>query len=42
LLEQVVDVEDSATGAVRLRDQVDDAEEMALDTRSTRSVRVQA
>lgn len=42
LLEQVVDVEDAATGAVRLRDQVDDAEEMALDTRSTRSVRVQA
>jgi hypothetical protein len=41
LLRSVVDVEDPATGTVRLKRQVDDAEEMALDTRSTKTVRVQ-
>jgi von Willebrand factor type A C-terminal domain/von Willebrand factor type A domain len=41
LLSSVVDVEDSATGTVRLKRGVDDADEMALDTRSTKTVRVQ-
>ena len=41
LLQQVVEVEDAASGTVRLKSQVDDAEEMTLDTRSTRSVRVE-
>jgi len=40
LLEKVVDVEDPATGTVRLRQQVEDADAMALDVRSTRTVRV--
>jgi hypothetical protein len=40
LLNAVVDVEDAATGTVRLRSEVADADEMALDTRSTRTVRV--
>jgi von Willebrand factor type A C-terminal domain/von Willebrand factor type A domain len=40
LLAKVVDVEDSATGTVRLKRKVDDADEMALDTRSTKTVRV--
>ena len=40
LLQQVVDVTDASTGTVRLRPRVDEADEMALDTRSTRSVRV--
>ncbi len=40
LLAKVVDVEDAATGTVRLKRQVDDADEMALDTRSTKTVRV--
>ena len=39
LLEAVVDVEDAATGTVRLRAGVADADEMALDTRSTKTVR---
>jgi hypothetical protein len=39
LLEKVVDVVDAATGTVRLRKKVDDADEMALDTRSTKTVR---
>ncbi len=39
LLEAVVEVEDPATGTVRLRPEVSDADEMALDTRSTRTVR---
>jgi hypothetical protein len=42
LLQKVVDVEDAATGTVRLRRHVDDLDEMALDTRSTRTVRVTA
>ena len=40
LLAAVVDVEDPATGTVRLRNQITDVDEMALDTRSTRTVRV--
>jgi von Willebrand factor type A C-terminal domain/von Willebrand factor type A domain len=40
LLSSVVDVEDPATGTVRLKRSVDDADEMALDTRSTKTVRV--
>jgi hypothetical protein len=37
LLERVVEIEDATTGTVRLRDRVDRADEMALDTRSTRT-----
>ncbi len=40
LLEGVVDVEDAHTGTVRLKSRVDDADEMALDTRSTKTTRV--
>ena len=40
LLAKVVDVADAATGTVRLKSRVDDADEMALDTRSTKTVRV--
>ena len=40
LLAKVVDVVDEATGTVRLKKQVDAADEMALDTRSTKTVRV--
>jgi VWA domain-containing protein len=40
LLEKVVDVEDLATGTVRLKKAVADADEMALDTRSTKTARV--
>ena len=35
----VVDVVDVATGTVRLKKQVDKADEMALDTASTKTVR---
>ena len=40
LLAGVVDVLDEATGTVRLKKKVDAAAEMALDTRSTKTVRV--
>ncbi|HKB31452.1 MAG TPA: VWA domain-containing protein [Streptosporangiaceae bacterium] len=40
LLGKVVDVLDPATGTVRLKAKVADADEMALDTRSTKTVRV--
>jgi hypothetical protein len=40
LLEKVVDVDDAATGKVRLRSRVDAADEMTLDTRSTKTMRV--
>jgi hypothetical protein len=40
LLAKVVEVDDAASGTVRLKRQVDDADEMALDTRSTKTVRV--
>jgi hypothetical protein len=40
LLAKVVDVIDEATGTVRLKKKVDDADEMELDTRSTKTVRV--
>jgi hypothetical protein len=39
LLARVVDVVDAASGTVRLKKRVDDADEMALDTRSTKTVR---
>jgi hypothetical protein len=39
LLQAVVDVDDPGSGTVRLRRQVTDLDEMALDTRSTRTVR---
>ncbi|RJL34599.1 vWA domain-containing protein [Bailinhaonella thermotolerans] len=39
LLRKVVDVMDPATGTVRLRKDVDKADEMSLDTRSTKTVR---
>ena len=39
LLAKVVDVVDPATGTVRLKAKVADADEMALDTRSTKTVR---
>ncbi len=42
LLERVVDVQDPHTGTVRLKRQVQDADEMALDTRSTKTTRVKA
>jgi hypothetical protein len=40
LLGHVVDVVDEATGTVRLKKKVDAADEKALDTRSTKTVRV--
>ncbi len=40
LLASVVDVVDPATGTVRLKAKVVDADEMALDTRSSKAVRV--
>jgi hypothetical protein len=40
LLSKVVDVVDEATGTVRLKKTVHAADEMALDTRSTKTVRV--
>ena len=40
LLANVVDVIDPATGTIRLKAKVSDADEMALDTRSTKTVRV--
>jgi hypothetical protein len=40
LLRKVVEVVDEVTGTVRLRSRVADADEMALDTRSTKTVRV--
>ncbi len=39
LLAKVVDVVDAASGTVALKKRVDDADEMALDTRSTKTVR---
>lgn len=41
LLQKVVDVEDPKTGTVRLKRSVEQADAMALDVRSTRTVRVQ-
>jgi hypothetical protein len=40
LIANVVDVVDSATGTVRMRKAVDLSDEMALDTRSTKTVRI--
>jgi hypothetical protein len=41
LLSGVVDVQDPLTGTVRLKRRIEDADEMALDTRSTKTIRVQ-
>ncbi|GIF15851.1 vWA domain-containing protein [Actinoplanes teichomyceticus] len=40
LLAKVVEIEDAATGTVRMRRRVNAADEMALDTQSTKTVRV--
>ena len=40
LLQAIVDVEDAATGTVRLKPRVADQDEMMLDTRSTKTLRV--
>lgn len=40
LLRRVVDVEDAASGTIRLKPRVEVADEMALDTRSTKTVRI--
>lgn len=40
LLTAVVDVDDAATGTVRLRRRIDEADEMRLDARSTKTERV--
>jgi hypothetical protein len=40
LLAKVVDIDDAVTGTVRLKRNVEDVDEMALDTRSTKTVRV--
>jgi hypothetical protein len=42
LLAKVVDLVDATTGTVRLRRDVEAADEMALDTRSTKTVRVRS
>ena len=42
LLSRVVDIEDASTGTVRLRRHVEAADEMALDTRSTKTVRLRS
>lgn len=42
LLQKVVEVDDPDTGTVRLKRNVETLDEMALDTRSTRTVRVSA
>jgi hypothetical protein len=39
-LKRVVEVDDAATGTIRLKREVADADEMALDTSSTKTVRV--
>ena len=41
-MSKVVDVVDEATGTVRLKKRVAAADEMALDTRSTKTVRVKS
>jgi TPR repeat protein len=40
LLKKVVEVDNADAGTVRLRRDVDKADEMALDTRSTKTVRI--
>jgi len=41
-LRKVVDVEDAGTGTVRLKRQVEKADEMALDTASTKTTRIRS
>ena len=40
LLRKVVDIDDPDTGTVRLRSDVEKIDEMALDTRSTKTIRI--
>ena len=40
LLSSIVDVDDAGSGTVRLKRQVDDADEMTLDSRSTKTMRI--
>jgi hypothetical protein len=40
LLAKIVDIDDASSGTVRLRSDISAADEMALDTRSTKTVRV--
>ena len=40
LLATIVDVEDAATGTIRLKRDVAEGDEMMLDTRSTKTLRV--
>jgi VWA domain-containing protein len=40
LLERVLEIDDPATGTVRLKRHVEEVDEMSLDTRSTKTVRV--
>ncbi len=42
LLRKVVDIDDTGTGTVKLKRNVDVADEMALDTRSTKTVRIRS
>lgn len=41
LLKKVVDIDDPETGTVRLKRAVEEVDAMALDVRSTRTVRVE-
>ena len=41
LLSTVVDVDDAATGTIRLKRHVADVDEMTLDTRSTKTTRIE-
>ena len=40
LLRKVVDIEDAATGTIRIRREVRKEDEMALETRSTKTTRI--
>jgi von Willebrand factor type A C-terminal domain/von Willebrand factor type A domain len=42
LLGRVLEIDDAVTGTVRLKRQVDEVDEMSLDTRSTKTVRIHA
>ena len=39
-MSRVLEIEDPATGTVRLKRHVEEVDEMSLDTRSTQTVRV--
>ena len=40
LLRKVVDIDDAATGTIRIRREVRKEDEMALETRSTKTTRI--